>query len=141
MPSGFENKSEIHDRTDLTSKNKMRSDTRAFRAFQGEFVLLAGLAAARYSKHMNDRSLDTLRKKLLFRAQRRGFKEVDLIFGTFAEKHLARLDAVQLARFEALLAVPDWQVWNWIAGHEPVPKEFDNDVFALLRSFRPAHGP
>jgi antitoxin CptB len=87
---------------------------------------------------MSDTSLPALRKKLLFRAQRRGFKEVDLIFGAFAEKHLARLDAAQLARFEALLAVPDWKVWNWIAGHEPVPADFDNDVLALLRNCRPA---
>ena len=34
-------------------------------------------------------SSENRRKRLLFRAQRRGFKEVDLIFGAYAEAHLA----------------------------------------------------
>jgi antitoxin CptB len=80
--------------------------------------------------------METRRKKLLFRAQRRGFKEVDLIFGAFADAHLVRLDGDQLDRFEALLAVPDWQVYGWLMGETPVPPEYDNDVFALLRNYR-----
>ena len=36
--------------------------------------------------------------ELRFRAQRRGFKEVDLIFGAFAEAHLAGLDEAGLDR-------------------------------------------
>ena len=37
-------------------------------------------------------SSENRRKRLLFRAQRRGFKEVDLIFGAYADRHLAALD-------------------------------------------------
>ncbi|MGZ6006307.1 MAG: succinate dehydrogenase assembly factor 2, partial [Rhizomicrobium sp.] len=37
----------------------------------------------------NGGSSEARRKRLLFRAQRRGFKEVDLIFGTFAAAELA----------------------------------------------------
>ena len=36
-------------------------------------------------------SSENRRKRLLFRAQRRGFKEVDLIFGAYAQAHLAGL--------------------------------------------------
>lgn len=79
---------------------------------------------------------ETRRKKLRFRAQRRGFKEVDLIFGAFADAHLGGLDAAGLDRFEALLAVPDWQVYEWLTGAAPVPAEHDNDVFASLRAYR-----
>lgn len=79
---------------------------------------------------------ETRRKKLRFRAQRRGFKEVDLIFGAFTDAHLAGLDAAGLDRFEALLAVPDWQVYEWLTGAAPVPAEHDNDVFAALRAYR-----
>lgn len=87
-----------------------------------------------------DVNIETWRKKLRFRAQRRGFKEVDIIFGAFADAHLDRLDAGQLEQFEALLAVPDWQVYGWLTGETPVPPEFDNDVFALLRNYRAPHG-
>ena len=75
------------------------------------------------------------RKRLLFRAQRRGFKEVDLIFGAYADAHLAGLDAAGLDRFEALLAAPDQDVYAWLRGAEPVPPQFDNDVFAGLQSY------
>ena len=51
-------------------------------------------------------SSENRRKRLLFRAQRRGFKEVDLIFGQYAEAHLGRLDEAGLDQFEALLAAP-----------------------------------
>ena len=80
--------------------------------------------------------IETRRRKLLFRAQRRGFREVDLIFGAFADAHLARLDERELERFEALLAVPDWQIYAWIVGQEPVPAVYDDDVFARLRAYR-----
>ena len=80
--------------------------------------------------------LDVKRKQALFRAQRRGFKELDLMFGALAEKHLSRFDAEQLDRLDALLAVPDWQLYGWIMGKEAVPKPYDNDVFALLRDYR-----
>ena len=87
-----------------------------------------------------DVNIETWRKKLRFRAQRRGFKEVDLIFGAFADAHLARLDAGQLEQFEALLAVPDWQVYGWLMGETPVPAEYDNGVFALLQNYRAPRG-
>jgi len=76
------------------------------------------------------------RKRLLFRAQRRGFKEVDLVFGAFAEAHLATLDRGQLDRFEALLDAADQDVWLWIQGSAPAPAEHDNDVLALLKNYR-----
>jgi antitoxin CptB len=83
-----------------------------------------------------DVDIETRRKKLLFRAQRRGFKEVDLIFGAFADAYLAGLDDGQLDRFEVLLAVPDWQIYEWLTGAAPVPAEHNNDVFAALRDYR-----
>jgi antitoxin CptB len=78
----------------------------------------------------------TRRKKALFRAQRRGFKELDLIFGAFADAHLETLGAGELDRFEALLFVPDWQMFGWIMGHEAVPRAYDHEVFAHLCAYR-----
>lgn len=78
-------------------------------------------------------SSENRRKRLLFRAQRRGFKEVDLIFGAYAESHLSVLDKQGLDQFEALLAAPDQEVYAWLRGAEAVPAEYDNPVFAGLR--------
>jgi antitoxin CptB len=77
------------------------------------------------------------RKKALFRAQRRGFKELDLVFAAFAYAHLEHLGNAQLEKFEALLSVPDWQIYDWLVGHNPVPAALNHDVFALLRDYRP----
>lgn len=80
--------------------------------------------------------LEIKRKQALFRAQRRGFRELDLMFGALADKHLNGFDAAQLDRLEALLAVPDWQLYGWIMGKEAVPAPYDTDVFALLCDYK-----
>ena len=79
-------------------------------------------------------SSENRRKRLLFRAQRRGFKEVDLIFGAYAESHLAGMDEASLDQFEALLTAPDQDVYAWLRGALPVPAEYDNPVFAGLKA-------
>jgi antitoxin CptB len=79
-------------------------------------------------------SSENRRKRLLFRAQRRGFKEVDLIFGAYAEAHLWHLDVTGLDQFEALLTAPDQEVYAWLRGAEAVPSEYDNPVFAGLKA-------
>ncbi|MBI3675323.1 MAG: succinate dehydrogenase assembly factor 2 [Proteobacteria bacterium] len=86
------------------------------------------------SDAFNGGSSEARRKRLLFRAQRRGFKEVDLIFGTFAANHLAQLDETGLDAFEALLDAPDQQVYAWLRDHAPVPAAFDTPVFAQLKA-------
>lgn len=82
----------------------------------------------------NGGSFGARRKKLLFRAQRRGFKEVDLIFGAFAAEELARLDDTELDQFEALLSAPDQEVYAWLRGHEAPPSAYDTPLFARLKS-------
>ena len=86
------------------------------------------------SDAFNGGSSEARRKRLLFRAQRRGFKEVDLIFGTFAANHLAGLDETGLDAFEALLDAPDQHVYAWLRDHTPVPAAFDTPVFAQLKA-------
>ena len=82
----------------------------------------------------NGGSKEARRKRLLFRAQRRGFKEVDLIFGAFAAEALSGMDDRALDEFEALLAAPDKDVFAWLQGQAPVPPEYDNETFAALKA-------
>lgn len=79
-------------------------------------------------------SSEARRKQLLFRAKRRGFKEVDLIFGTFAAAEIGALDDAELDQFEALLAAPDQDVYGWLQGHAPAPKKFDTPLFHRLKA-------
>ncbi len=80
--------------------------------------------------------MDEKRRKLKFRAWRRGFREMDLIMGSFADKVIADFDTSQLAEFERLLATPDWEVYAWIIGQKPVPENHRGPVLDQLIAFR-----
>lgn len=78
--------------------------------------------------------MDDRRKKLRFRAWRRGFREIDLILGGFADRHLARLDEGGLDAFERLLDAPDQEVYAWIVGQAEPPVECDTPTLAMIRA-------
>lgn len=75
-------------------------------------------------------------RKLNFRAWRRGFREADLIVGAFADAELPGMDAGDLDRFEALLEVPDGDLYDWIVERAEPPPEHDHAVMHRLRAFR-----
>jgi len=75
------------------------------------------------------------RKRLRFQSWHRGLKEVDLILGRFADRHLDTLDAAQLDRYELLLEVNDVELYAWYAGTREPPAELRTDVWAMIKSF------
>ena len=74
------------------------------------------------------------RKRLLFRCWHRGTQEIDLIFGSFAERSADQLSTVQLDRFEALLDCNDADLFYWVTGRSTPPSTHDHDVMRMLRS-------
>jgi len=81
----------------------------------------------------NGGSSETRRKQLLFRCQRRGFKELDLIFGAFAAEYLNGLNADELEQLDLLLNAPDDDVYAWLRGYEPVPQRYASSVFDKVK--------
>jgi antitoxin CptB len=79
---------------------------------------------------------DARLKKLRFRAWRRGFREADLILGPFADKHVGTFSAAELDWFEAMLEVPDQDLYGWIVGTAPTPAEFDGAIMNRIKAFR-----
>jgi antitoxin CptB len=79
---------------------------------------------------------DARLKKLRFRAWRRGFREADLILGPFADKHVGAMSAAELDTFEALLEVPDQDLYGWIVGTAPTPAAFDHEIMNRIKAFR-----
>jgi antitoxin CptB len=80
--------------------------------------------------------MDDRRKKLQFRAWRRGFREIDLILGGFADQSLAEMDEAGLNAFESLLDAQDQDVYEWITGQTPPPTEHETPTLARIRAFR-----
>ena len=82
-------------------------------------------------------SIDDARlRKLKFRAWRRGFREADLILGPFADNHVASLTPEELDWFEAMLEVPDHDLYGWINEREPTPPQWDCEVMNRIKAFR-----
>ncbi len=80
--------------------------------------------------------LDIRRRRLLFRAWHRGTREMDLLLGRFADACLDRLDGESLGQLEALIEVPDRDLFAWITGREATPANYDTPVFRELQSFQ-----
>lgn len=77
-----------------------------------------------------------LRRRLLFQSRHRGTKELDLILGPFAERHVAGFGPVELRQYAELLAEPDPDIYAWLVGSAPVPTRLDHPVMRLLLDFR-----
>lgn len=78
------------------------------------------------------------RKRLQFRSWHRGTRELDLILGTFADRHIADLSETELDIYDHMLTLPDPDLYNWITGMEEVPANSMNSVMERLKLHRVA---
>ena len=81
-------------------------------------------------------SLETRRKRLRYRSWHRGTKELDLLLGGFADRELASMSAAELDRFDALLEVPEPQIYAWLTGRATPSPEYDHDITRRLIAFK-----
>jgi len=88
---------------------------------------------------LSSAALDERRRRILFRAWRRGMREMDLVMGRFADAHLATMSASELDEFERILDLPDPQVLAWLTGAAQIPSEFDTPLFAKLSAAPTKH--
>jgi antitoxin CptB len=82
--------------------------------------------------------LDPRRRRLLFRSWHRGIREMDLVYGGFADAHIAVLNDPELDEYERLLELPDQQVFEWVSGAQPLPADYDTLLFHRLCEFKTA---
>jgi antitoxin CptB len=75
------------------------------------------------------------RRRILWRAWHRGTREMDLVFGRFADAEIETLAEADLDTLEALMDVPDPDLMAWVLGMADIPDTHDTDLFARIRSF------
>lgn len=85
--------------------------------------------------------LDPRRRKILFRAWHRGIREMDLLMGQFADAEIGTLSESELDDFEALIEVPDRDLFSWITGTEDTPSNYDTALFRRLKAFHTHSSP
>jgi antitoxin CptB len=79
--------------------------------------------------------------RLRYRSWHRGTREMDLLLGPYADRHLAELDETALDGYERLLELPDPELFAWFTGYAPVPPDAESPalrrVMEFCRSRRP----
>lgn len=75
------------------------------------------------------------RKQLRYRANHRGIKEMDIIFGQFADRFVDAYNDSELDKFETLMAFNDRDLLQWFTGELPVPEDVYLPLFDQISSF------
>lgn len=80
---------------------------------------------------------DPRRKRLMYRANYRGFKEADILLGGFAKAHMDDLSDAEVAQFEHLLTAKDHDIYDWYTGVQNLPEAHNTPLFAKLKAYKP----
>ena len=84
--------------------------------------------------------LDTRRRRLKFRVWHRGMREMDLIFGPFADSEMDKLSEDEVAEFERMSELQDVDLFSWFsAGEAPAPH--DTPLFRRIKAFHTHTSP
>ena len=97
--------------------------------------IVTALREAGQSRMARAMTLSPERRRLLYRAMHRGFKEADLVIGNFATQHLGEMSEAEVEEFTARHDVPDQDLYARIIGREAVPAAYDGPVLQRLRTF------
>ena len=79
--------------------------------------------------------IDQIKKKIIYRANYRGTKEMDKLLGAFIKKYINILDNKDLLDLMKLLDVDDNSLYNFHNGLEIDLKMEDNNINNLFKNF------
>ena len=80
--------------------------------------------------------IDELKKKIIYRSNYRGTKEMDKLLGTFTKKNINNLDNEDLIDLEKLLNIDDANLYNFYTGAETDFEIENNKVNLLFKNFK-----
>ena len=81
-------------------------------------------------------NIDELKKKIIYRSNYRGTREMDKLLGTFTKRNINDLSYNELIDLEKLLNIDDTNLYNYYTGAK-TDFEFDsNKVTMLFKNFK-----
>ena len=81
-------------------------------------------------------NIDQLKKKIIYRSNYRGTKEMDKLLGAFTKKYIESLSNENLNELEELLDIDDTNLYNFYNGLECDIKIKDNYIYTLFKDFK-----
>ena len=81
-------------------------------------------------------NIDQLKKKIIYRSNYRGTKEMDKLLGAFTKKYIDELSLNDLSDLEELLNIDDTNLYNYYNGLDYDVKFKDNYINSLFKNFR-----
>ena len=76
------------------------------------------------------------RKRILYRSQHRGMREMDILLGNYVAANIGIMAEADLETLERLMDVPDQDLFGWMVGRVPVPANFDTPVYRAIIDFK-----
>ena len=80
--------------------------------------------------------IEQIKKKIIYRSNYRGTKEMDKLLGSFTNKYLNELDISDLKELLKLLEVDDNNLYNFYNGLETNIDFEDNKINNLFKNFQ-----
>ena len=80
-------------------------------------------------------NIDQLKKKIIYRSNYRGTKEMDKLLGAFTNKYINELNNEDLTNLEKLLEVDDNNLYNFYNGLKIDIKIEENKINLLFKNF------
>ena len=81
-------------------------------------------------------NIDQLKKKIIYRSNYRGTKEMDKLLGSFTKKYINELSYDDLSNLEKLLDLDDNILYNYYKGLKTDIKIQNNNISLLFKSFK-----
>ena len=80
--------------------------------------------------------IEQLKKRIIYRSNYRGTKEMDKILGSFTNKYINELDNSDLVDLEKLIDIDDDNLYNFYNGLETNIEFYDNKINYLFKNFK-----
>ena len=80
-------------------------------------------------------NIDELKKKIIYRSNYRGTKEMDNLLGAFTKKYINNLNQNDLLDLEKLLNIDDTNLYNFYNGLNTDVQFEDNRINKLFKNF------
>ena len=79
--------------------------------------------------------IKNFKKRLIYRSQYRGTKEMDKLIGSFVQKNINYFDIDQLKELEKFLSIDDDTLYKFYNNQIETIENIDNDFIKLYKSY------